>query len=67
MTDEKPDLKRCPFCDSDQQRLARDIYFDEHVLKHKILYVECLDCGAEGPHSTYGNDPITGWNYRYKE
>ncbi len=57
-------MKPCPFCNSESLRFSKNIDIISGKLTTTIIYVECLDCGAEGPHSTYGYDPIEGWNLR---
>ena len=52
------DLKRCPFCGT-----FKTIIHTEHLW----TWIECLNCGAQGPF-TYGDtNAITAWNTRAAE
>ena len=59
------ELKPCPFCGSD------------HVLAHNMYepgqwWVDCLQCGAQGPSAVYTSEPLSrpevdrreAWNTR---
>lgn len=63
MSDEKMELKKCPFCGG---KINKSCLAQGSV--GKVYYVICKSCKAEGPVSMYGDDAaIKAWNTRAVE
>lgn len=60
------ELKDCPFCNSKTLRKVRypRISEDYQSFTMQIGCVECLNCGASGPHDDFVKDCIASWNKR---
>jgi hypothetical protein len=57
-------LKPCPFCASENLRTSKNFGIYERELKETVVYIECLNCGCDGPKIAYVDDPEKEWNER---
>jgi Lar family restriction alleviation protein len=60
------ELKSCPFCGSDDLRKSNNFYFckKEKQVKEMVTFVQCNNCGADGPTIAYVEDTVKAWNER---
>ena len=66
MTNDKIELKRCPFCNgtAKEEFVARGILGSNQ--KTYTFWIECIQCGATGKKSDKKRWAIKAWNKRSK-